>query len=61
MSCVGQIVDGDEVEVGVGLVGGPEEVAADPPEPVDADLDCHLFLLVDEQWMSAPRSIAAAV
>ncbi len=38
---VGQVVDGDDVEVGVGLIRGPEEVPADPPEAVDADLDCH--------------------
>ena len=42
---VGEVVDRDEVEVGARLVGGAEEVAPDPPEPVDADLDCHLCLL----------------
>ena len=46
---VGQVVDGDEVEVGPGLVRCPEEVAPDPAEAVDADLRCHVASwLVDE-------------
>ena len=32
---VREVVEGDEVEVGAGGVGGPEEVAADPAEAVD--------------------------
>ena len=37
---VGQIVDGHEVDVLV-LHGGAHDVAADAPEPVDADFHCH--------------------
>ena len=36
-----EVVDGDEVDVGPGLLGGPEEVAADAAEAVDADADGH--------------------
>ena len=32
---VGDVVDGDELELGPGLVGGPEQVAPDAPEAVD--------------------------
>ena len=38
---VGEVVDGDELEVGAGRVGGAEDVAADAPEAVDADLHSH--------------------
>ncbi len=38
---VGDVVDGDEVEVRARGVGGAEEVASDPTEAVDADLHCH--------------------
>ena len=39
---VGDVVDRDDVDVRVRLVRRPEEVAPDPPEAVDADLDCHV-------------------
>ena len=37
-----EVVDGDEVDVGAALLGGPEEVAADAAEAVDADADGHV-------------------
>ena len=36
----GEVVDGDEVDLGVGE-GGAEDVATDAAEAVDAYLDCH--------------------
>ena len=36
-----EVVDGDEVDVGATLLGGPEEVAADAAEAVDADANGH--------------------
>jgi hypothetical protein len=39
---VGEVVDGDEVEVGDALLlGGAEDLAADAAEAVDADADGH--------------------
>ena len=38
---VGEVVDGDEVDVGAGRLGGAEEVAADAAEAVDADAYGH--------------------
>ena len=38
---VAEVVDGDEVDVGTGGLGGPEEVAADPAEAVDSNTDGH--------------------
>ena len=38
---VGEVVDGDELEVGAGRVCRPEDVAPDPSETVDADLHSH--------------------
>jgi hypothetical protein len=39
---VGDVVDGDEVEVRAGLEGGAEEVSPDSTEAVDPDLHgCH--------------------
>ena len=37
-----QIVEGDHGEIGsAGLVNGAQDVAADPPEPVDGDANRH--------------------
>ena len=36
-----EVVHGDEVDVGARLLGGPEEVAADAAEAVDADANRH--------------------
>ena len=38
---VDQVVDGDEVDVRVRLLGGAEDVAPDTAETVDADLHSH--------------------
>ncbi len=38
---IGQVVDGDELEVGPSRMCRAEDVAPDPPETVDADLHCH--------------------
>jgi hypothetical protein len=38
---VGDVVDGHELQGRV-AGGGPDHVAADAPEPVDADLDGHM-------------------
>ncbi len=38
---VAEVVDGDDLDVGSELLLGPEEVAADPPESVDAYANCH--------------------
>jgi hypothetical protein len=35
---VGDVVDGDDVELGAGLVGGPEQVPADAAKAVDSNL-----------------------
>jgi hypothetical protein len=37
---VGEVVDRDEIDVLV-AERGPHDVAADAPEPVDADFHCH--------------------
>ena len=36
-----EVVDGDEVEVAASVEVRAHEVAPDPPEPVDANLECH--------------------
>jgi hypothetical protein len=36
---VGEVVDRDELEFGARLVGGAKQVASDPAEAVDPDLD----------------------
>ena len=38
---VGDVVDGDELDVGAGLVRGAEDVAADAAEAVDPDAYWH--------------------
>src|SRR2546429_1626092 len=56
---VGDVVDGHEVELGPLLPRRPEEVASDPSEPIDADLDRHLRLLVragEQRKRHAPRT-----
>ena len=42
---VAEVVDGDEVDVGALLPGGPEEVPADPAEAVDAHTNRHALPL----------------
>ena len=42
---VGEVVDRDDLEVAALGEGGAEEVATDPAEAVDADLDGHSCLL----------------
>ena len=47
---VGQVVDGDQLDVGAGALGllrqqGPVEVASDATEAVDAYPDRHVSLL----------------
>jgi hypothetical protein len=42
---VAEVVDGDDVDVGALLLGGPEEVPSDPTEPVDTDPYRHVCLL----------------
>ena len=50
-----EVVGGHEVDVGAPLLGGPEEVAADAPEPVDADADAHVAgVLLFQGWMRGP-------
>jgi hypothetical protein len=36
---LGDVVHRDELEVGSGFVGGPEQIAADAAEPVDPNPD----------------------
>ena len=51
-----EVVGGDEVDVGAPLLGGPEEVAADAAEAVDADADghgCALLSGVDDRCVRA--------
>jgi hypothetical protein len=38
---IGEVVDGDELQIGSRRLRRAEDVAADPPETVDADLHCH--------------------
>ncbi len=38
---VGEVVDGDDLELGVALARGAIDVASDPAEAVDANLDSH--------------------
>jgi hypothetical protein len=41
-----EVVGGHELEVGALLARRPEEVAADPTEPVDADTNGHAEILL---------------
>ena len=41
MSSAGEVVDADDLDVGVGRLHGAEEVTADPAEPVDAYPNGH--------------------
>src|SRR5512140_468933 len=50
---VGDVVHGHDLERGI-LVRGAEEVAADPPEPVDADFDGHIENLLRGNRMILP-------
>ena len=53
---VGQVVDGDDLDVGTGRSDGAEEVAADPAEAVDTDTNGHedgTSRVDGERWMSA--------
>ena len=51
---VGDVVDGHDPERGI-LVRGAEEVAADPPEPVDADVDGHIANPLHGNRMIPPK------
>src|SRR5512141_1816962 len=51
---VGDVVHGHDLERGI-LVRGAEEVAADPPEPVDADFDGHIANLLYGNRMKLPE------
>ena len=38
----GDVVDGDELDVGAGGLGGPEDITADAAEAVDPYADGHV-------------------
>jgi hypothetical protein len=40
---VGEVVDGDHLDVGAGGLDGAEEVAADAAKSIDANADCHVI------------------
>ena len=46
---VGEVVGADQLDVRPGSENGPEEVAADAAEPVDANPDGHRFHLLDDE------------
>jgi hypothetical protein len=51
-----QIVDGDDLDVAVEILHRrTQDVAADAPEPVDADLDCHVHKLLQPRGAASGK------
>ena len=58
MAGVGEVVDGDELEVRPGRLRGAEDVAPDASETVDADLHSHE---VNPSWIRCGGADASDV
>ena len=51
MRGIGEVVNGDHLDVGLALVGGAQEAAAGPAQPVDGDTYGHENLV---SWWGSP-------